>query len=96
MENHSCSSGGKPWRNRAIQYTPSLSNFNRVEAAEIFNHTGGRSQRTRKAVTAAPSFDGMAAARVRRHRRTLQRLAHIRAAKGVNWRMNRHGLPRAR
>ena len=40
MENHSCSSGGKPWSNRAIQYTPSLSNFNRVAAAEIFNHTG--------------------------------------------------------
>jgi hypothetical protein len=39
MENHSCSSGRQPWRDRAIQYTPTLSNFNRVEAAEIFNHT---------------------------------------------------------
>ena len=24
----------------AVQYTPNLSNFNGVEAAEIFNHTG--------------------------------------------------------
>ena len=38
-ENHRRSSGWRSCRNHAIQYTPSLNNFNGVETAEIFNQT---------------------------------------------------------
>ena len=39
MEDHNRSSGWRPSRDRVGQYTPNLSYFNGIEAAEIFNHT---------------------------------------------------------
>jgi hypothetical protein len=39
VKNHRCSSGWRQSRDRAVQYTLHLSNFNGVETAEIFNHT---------------------------------------------------------
>ena len=40
VQDHGVPSGGRQRQHGVVQYTPDLRNFNRVEAAEIFNHTG--------------------------------------------------------
>jgi hypothetical protein len=40
VQNHGLPSGWTLWRSRSFQYTPNLRNFNRVESAVYFNHTG--------------------------------------------------------
>ena len=40
VENHGLPSGWRQRQYEPVQYTPNLRNFNGVETAEIFNHTG--------------------------------------------------------